>query len=137
MTETPLKTPKKPPVGSVAAQVVQTVERLGLSEAQAAQYFAVPVFTVRKWLTGEREPGAAVARLVVGASTPVPRRVARAEDFLRGKTVTAAIAREAADIVASDIEPLNDQRGSADYRRDVVRVVARRSIARLWGLPEA
>lgn len=64
MTETPLKIPKKPPVGSVAAQVVQTVERLGLSEVQAAQYFAVPVYTVRKWLTGEREPGAAVARLL-------------------------------------------------------------------------
>jgi hypothetical protein len=64
MTETPSKQPKKPLDGSVAAQVVQTVERLGLSEAQAAQYFAVPVFTVRKWLTGEREPGAAVARLL-------------------------------------------------------------------------
>ena len=62
MTKTPPKTPKKPVPGTVAAQVVQTVERLGLSEAQAAQYFAVPDFTVRKWLTGEREPGAAVAR---------------------------------------------------------------------------
>ena len=64
MTETPSKQPKKPVPGTVGDQVVQTVERLGLSEAQAAQYFAVPVFTVRKWLTGEREPGAAVARLL-------------------------------------------------------------------------
>lgn len=64
MTETPSKQPKKPIPGTVAAQVVQTVERLGLSEAQAAQYFAVPVYTVRKWITGEREPGAAVARLL-------------------------------------------------------------------------
>lgn len=64
MTETPSKQPKKPVSGTVGAQVLQTVERLGLSEAQAAQYFAVPVYTVRKWLTGEREPGAAVARLL-------------------------------------------------------------------------
>ena len=64
MSKTPLKTPKKPVPGTVGAQVLQTVERLGLSEAQAAQYFAVPVYTVRKWLTGEREPGAAVARLL-------------------------------------------------------------------------
>ena len=64
MTQNPPKLPKKPLVGTVGAQVLQTVERLGLSEAQAAQYFAVPVFTVRKWLTGEREPGAAVARLL-------------------------------------------------------------------------
>ena len=64
MSKTPPKTPKKPLAGSVAAQVAQTVERLKLNDAQAAQYFAVPVFTVRKWLTGEREPGAAVARLL-------------------------------------------------------------------------
>lgn len=64
MNETPLKQPKKPLAGSVGAQIAQTVERLGLSETQAAQYFAVPVYTVRKWLTGEREPGAAVARLL-------------------------------------------------------------------------
>jgi hypothetical protein len=64
MTKTAPKIPKKPVPGTVAAQVVQTVERLGLSEAQAAQYFAVPVFTIRKWLTGEREPSAAVARLL-------------------------------------------------------------------------
>lgn len=64
MSKTPPKTPKKPAPGTVGAQVAQTVERLGLNDAQAAQYFAVPVFTVRKWLTGEREPGAAVARLL-------------------------------------------------------------------------
>lgn len=64
MSKNPPKTPKKPLAGSVGAQVAQTVERLKLNDAQAAQYFAVPVFTVRKWLTGEREPGAAVARLL-------------------------------------------------------------------------
>lgn len=64
MSKNPPKTPKKPLAGSVGAQVAQTVERLKLNDAQAAQYFAVPVYTVRKWLTGEREPGAAVARLL-------------------------------------------------------------------------
>lgn len=64
MSKTPLKSPKNPLPGSVADRVRQTVDRLGLSDTQAAQYFAVPVHTVRKWLTGEREPGAAVARLL-------------------------------------------------------------------------
>ena len=64
MNETPLKQPKKPVPGTVAAQVLQTVERLNLDEPRAAEYFGVPVFTVRKWCTGEREPGAAVARLL-------------------------------------------------------------------------
>lgn len=74
------------------------------------------------------------ARLVVGASVPVSRRVRRAEEFLAGKTVTLDIAHEAADMVATDIEPLSDSRGSADYRRDMVRVVTRRTIAEVFGL---
>ena len=64
MIQTALKQPKTPAPGTVAERVRQTVDRLNLDEAQAAQYFAVPVYTVRKWLTGEREPGAAVARLL-------------------------------------------------------------------------
>ncbi len=74
------------------------------------------------------------ARLVVGASTAIPTRALRAEEFLTGKTITPDIAAEAADMVAVDIEPLSDQRGTADYRRSMVRVVARRTIAGLFGL---
>lgn len=55
---------KTPSPGTLAAQVRATVDRLNLDENRAAAYLGVPVFTVRKWLTGEREPGAAVARLL-------------------------------------------------------------------------
>lgn len=64
MTQTPLRQPKTPAPGTVAERVRQTVDRLNLDESRAAEYFGVPVFTVRKWCTGEREPGAAVARLL-------------------------------------------------------------------------
>jgi hypothetical protein len=64
MTQTAPKQPKTPAHGTVAQRVRQTVDRLNLDEGQAAAYFGVPVFTVRKWLTGEREPGAAVTRLL-------------------------------------------------------------------------
>ncbi len=74
------------------------------------------------------------ARLAVGASTPIPTRLRRAEAFLEGRTVTADIAAEVADIVAADIEPVSDARGSAEFRRDMVRVVARRTMAELFGL---
>ncbi len=76
------------------------------------------------------------ARLVVGASTPIPTRVPRAEAFLVGKTVTPEIAAQVAAIVTADITPVSDARGDADYRRDMVGVVARRSIARLFGLAQ-
>ena len=64
MNKTPLKPPKIPLAGSLAERVRQTLERLHLDDTRGAAYLGVPVFTVRKWITGEREPGAAVARLL-------------------------------------------------------------------------
>ena len=64
MTETPLKPLKIPLAGSLAERVRQTLERLHLDDTRGAAYLGVPVYTVRKWITGEREPGAAVARLL-------------------------------------------------------------------------
>lgn len=75
-------------------------------------------------------------RCVIGASTPVPTRVERAEAFLVGKKVTLSIVAEAADIVASDIDPVSDARGDAGYRRDMVRVVTRRHLEHLFGLSQ-
>jgi len=95
-----------------------------------------PLVNVALALRRSGNQGHAVG-LVADASTPIPTRVLRAEQFLEGRTVTADVAAEAANIVAADIEPLSDQRGSADYRRDMVRVVARRSIAALFGLAPA
>jgi carbon-monoxide dehydrogenase medium subunit len=74
------------------------------------------------------------ARLTVGASTPIPVRVPRAEAWLEGRAVDAQVADAAAAIVAADIAPLSDARGSADFRRDMVRVMARRSVAELFGI---
>lgn len=64
MTENTLKTPKEPAPGTVAALARDTAQRLRLDEPRAADYFGVPLNTYRKWANGEREPGAAVARLV-------------------------------------------------------------------------
>lgn len=70
MTDTQ-KTPPRPRVarpdpapGTFAATVRATIARLNLDEPRAAAYFGVPVFTLRKWASGERQPGAAVARLL-------------------------------------------------------------------------
>jgi DNA-binding transcriptional regulator YiaG len=52
-----------PAPGTFAARVRDTLHRLNLDEPRAADYFGVPVFTLRKWATGERQPGAAVLRL--------------------------------------------------------------------------
>lgn len=70
-------------------------------------------------------------RIVVGASTTVPTRASAAEAFLVGQPLTGAVARAAAEMVAAGIEPVSDLRGSGAFRRDMVRVVARRTLERL------
>lgn len=64
MTQTPLNPSKNPLPGTVAARAKDTADRLNLSDIRAAAYFGVPLFTYRKWATGDREPGAAVTRLL-------------------------------------------------------------------------
>jgi carbon-monoxide dehydrogenase medium subunit len=69
---------------------------------------------------------------VIGASVAVPHRISQAEQFLQGKRASDAIAIEAAQIVAQAIEPISDLRGSADYRREMVRVQTRRTLQTLF-----
>jgi carbon-monoxide dehydrogenase medium subunit len=76
-------------------------------------------------------------RLVVGAATTVPTRIREAEAFLEGTAMTNVVAAQAADIVAAGIQPISDIRGSEAFRRDMVRVVARRTIEQLCGLKTA
>jgi carbon-monoxide dehydrogenase medium subunit len=73
-------------------------------------------------------------RMVVGASTRVPTRLHKAEGIIRGKTVTARLAADVADLAASEIDPISDIRGNSNFRRDMARVVVRRTIEDLFTL---
>ena len=52
----------------------------------------------------------------------------RAEGFLRNKPLDAATVTQAAEIAASEADPFEDRRGSAEYKRDVIRVLAERAL---------
>ena len=69
-------------------------------------------------------------RLVLGAVVPAPTRVKEAEKLLTGRKLTTGILAEAADAVAAAIEPIDDFRASANYRRDATRVITRRLLER-------
>ena len=58
----------------------------------------------------------------------------RAEALLDGQPITRELAAQAADLVAEDITALEDLRGSAEFRRAMVRVNARRTVAGLFAL---
>jgi carbon-monoxide dehydrogenase medium subunit len=72
----------------------------------------------------------AEARVAVSAATDRPLRVAGAEATLIGASMTPAVFEKAADAAADEIEPLADIRGSAAYKREMVRVHVRRALER-------
>ena len=71
----------------------------------------------------------AEARVAVSAATERPVRVGGAEAVLTGAAATADTFSRAADAAADQIEPLADIRGSAAYKREMVRVHVRRALA--------
>jgi carbon-monoxide dehydrogenase medium subunit len=76
------------------------------------------------------------ARLVAGASSAKPTRLRNAEDHLKGKAVTPHLAAEAAELGASEIDPISDIRGEGEFRREMLRVVTRRTVMDLFGLAD-
>jgi carbon-monoxide dehydrogenase medium subunit len=59
---------------------------------------------------------------------PTNLRATAAEDALRGEAPTEDAIGEAAALAAAAAEPLSDHRGTADYKRNVVRVFCARGL---------
>ena len=59
-----------------------------------------------------------------------PIKAKQAESFLTGKKLDDATIQEAAKLAASESQPMDDIRGSADYKRDLVRVLTVRALTR-------
>ncbi len=72
----------------------------------------------------------AEARVAVSAATERPVQVLSAEAILTGAAPDEAAFRKAADAAADAVEPLADIRGSAAYKREMVRVHVRRALER-------
>ena len=70
------------------------------------------------------------ARIGVGGVEGSPRRIGAAETVLEGQRPSGEVFRAAADRVARSVEPLDDARHSASYRRDLARVMTRRALER-------
>jgi carbon-monoxide dehydrogenase medium subunit len=67
-------------------------------------------------------------RLVAGAVSETPQEFAGAGAMARGKHLTDSLIEEIAEACSSGVEPLSDLRGSAWYRKQIIRVMARRAI---------
>ncbi len=87
--------------------------------------FATVAVAVQVALDGDRIANAGIGLTAVGATN---LKAAEAERFLGGKEPTADAIAEAARLAAAVAEPKDDIRGSAAYKKDVVRVFVQRGL---------
>ncbi|MGH6944824.1 MAG: FAD binding domain-containing protein, partial [Geminicoccaceae bacterium] len=87
--------------------------------------FALAMALVAVRCAGDR---IAEARIGVGGAEHRPRRIEAAEQWLAGATVRANLPAEAGAAVAAAVEPVEDIHASAEYRRDLIRVMTRRAL---------
>ncbi len=75
-------------------------------------------------------PGGACEKAGIGLTNvgPTPIQARRAEAFLAGKTLDAAVVQQAARLAAEEAQPTADLRGPAEYKRDLVRVLTARAL---------
>ena len=71
------------------------------------------------------------ARVALGAAAPVPLRAKAVEEALRGQQLTPQLIEEAAELVRDEVDPIDDVRGSADYKREMSRVWVARALTSL------
>lgn len=69
--------------------------------------------------------------IALGAVAPTPLRARQAQAVLRDRPFSPELIEQAAQIAAAECSPIDDVRGSAWYRRQMVEAMVRRALMRL------
>jgi len=113
-----------------------TFVKVALRRAQAISVVNLSIILTLDSLTIQQ------AIITLGAVAPMIIRAQEAEAYLVGKQLTDEVIARAAELAREAAKPINDIRGSADYRREMVRVFAARGLKSLLdgqeqaGMPE-
>jgi carbon-monoxide dehydrogenase medium subunit len=75
--------------------------------------------------------------LFVSAATEKPIRLKAAEAVLRGAEANETILKRAGEAAATEVETMADARGSASYKKELVRVFVARAVRKALGLGDA
>lgn len=71
-------------------------------------------------------------KIALGAVAPTPLRALKSEEHLKGNKITPEAIEETARIAGTECTPIDDHRASAEYRRDMVYVLTRRALKRVF-----
>lgn len=66
-------------------------------------------------------------RLALNSVAPTILRAKQAEAVLRGQRLEEPLVLKMAQVAATEVDPMDDNRGSAEYKRELVRVLVRRA----------
>jgi carbon-monoxide dehydrogenase medium subunit len=102
-----------------------TFIKMALRRAQAISLVNVALVLTLKWGTVQ------TASITLGAVAPTIIHVPEAEEYLRGKKLTDEVIAKAAELTMNASRPIDDVRGSAAYRREIVRVITARGLKAL------
>ncbi len=64
----------------------------------------------------------------LGGAGVTPLKPFSVENLLLGKTISSDIIERAGDLVLEEVDPLTDLRGSADYKKKVLKVLLKRAL---------
>lgn len=120
------------------AELIRAVEIPARTPATRAVYLKYTLRTVDDYATVSVAARAeilggryAALRIFLGAVGSRPMRAASVEKALTGQPIDAKATSDAAALVAGDIDPIDDVRGSAEYKREMARVWTARALAAL------
>jgi xanthine dehydrogenase small subunit len=107
--------------------------RLNFEKVSKRRYLDIASVNSAAWL---RMDGTRIAdvRLSAGGVAPVPLRLVATEQWLTGREATAATARDAAALATTEIAPITDVRGSAEYKRLLLHQLVLAHFHELCGL---
>jgi len=89
---------------------------------------ALAVVSVASRITLDKET-ISKAAIVLGAVAPTPLLALKASNSLEGEKPTPSIFEEAASAAKQEAKPISDIRGSIWYRKELIQVLTRRSLA--------
>ena len=120
------------------SEIVTALYFKGLGSNQGSSFFrlaqrkalALPMLNVAAVLSIQ-DGSFGEARIVIAPVAPLPFRSRKAEAALKHAAVAPASIDKAAEIAASEAQPRDSAlRGSAEYRREMVKVLLRRALGR-------
>ena len=134
----PRKTALKP--DELLAEIIIPTENLGKPThfqkfgLRKGQALALVNVASSFWPDGKKNFTA--ARVALGAVAPKVIHATTAEAFLEGKPITPENMAEAGKLAVTDAKPISDMRASAEYRRDLVAVLTKRTLEGAWALAQ-